>query len=1216
MSLHLKQALTEIAARVLDVSADEAGRAGSLRGLDLAAAVRLTEAVNDRFGTALATSAVTGSQDVDGLAVRIEAQLAAQEPADAVAVVGMHCRTAGADDPDQLWDVIREGRDCTTDVTDPVALALFREHFPDAAVPRYGAMAGTELFDPAFFRISPREAEAMDAAQRVLLESSYHALEDAAIDASTLQGRAVATVVGSTGLAPQAEYSAHALMGADTSIMAARLAYHLDLGGPAMTVDTACSSSLVAVDIACRLLLSGEAELALAGGVYVANHPGTFVTMEALGTVSPNRSCRPFDADADGMLLGEGVGVVVLKRLSDAVRDRDRVLGVIRGSGTNQDGRTSGITSPSSSAQRDLLRGVYRRAGIDMGRLGYIEAHGTGTSLGDPIEVQGMVEAFADFTDRRGFCAIGSIKANVGHTMGAAGVLGLVKALLCLRHRTLPPAANFRTENKHAELGDAPVRVSRELTEWTADAGAPRLAGVSSFGYSGTNAHVIVEEYPEPVRRTVARRRRQLIPLSARSEEQLRTKARALAARLRSGGLGDGDLPDVAYTLQVGREPFAHRLAVCADTVGELADRLEEFAADKGAAGSVHRGRAPERGSRKREGRQAGRDLDVLAEAWVTGTDVDWDRLHTGTAPRRTGLPGHPFERERFPHVWSQGTAPAPATGTTAARAADASAVPSVLAALDTAAEAHLRDDLKAGDLQAAHRSEVMVRELGTVCRTLLLASLRRLDVFTAAGERHRPEELARHLSVVPEYRPLFAELLAVLTDAGLLRSEGAELVTTDLVTGPDVLEWTPEQVAAVTDEVVARHPEMDGYARLLTLCLEDLPDVLTGRRKAHEVLFPNGSFDAVEAVYHSDHDTNGLVARLVAEYVRARRAADPGAAVSVLEIGAGTGGTTAKVLPALDGLGGGLSYAYTDISRGFTQYGRGRYGADHPFVDFRTLDIEQPPADQGFEPGAYDVVLACNVLHATRRIDDTLAHARQLLRPGGVLIVLETTRKQDFFTLTFGLMSGWWAAEDDDRIPGSPLLSVSLWRRALERNGFRGVRSLSPAPVREDRAFQAVVLAEKEGAVAAAAPSVRGAAQAVASGGAVVAEPTAGPATEAAGRATASADAGAGAAAEAGGAADDAVFAGPLQQRVAAAWQEVLGLGSVRPDDDFQEVGGDSIMLTQIISRLKSGFPVDLDLGELFQARTLADMAGLLEAELIEKIDQLPDDAVNTLLT
>ncbi|MGV2921900.1 beta-ketoacyl synthase N-terminal-like domain-containing protein, partial [Streptomyces alfalfae] len=378
MSPHVKQALSELAARVLDVTPEQVSRTPfDELGLGLAAAVALTEEINSRFGTTLPTDAVSGAGDLDGLAARVSGRLERDAPPEAVAVIGMHCRAAGAGDPDELWQVISSGEDRTTEVTDPVALSLLKEHFPDAAAPRYGRMADSDRFDPAFFRIAPREAAAMDAAQRVLLESCYHALEDAAQDPSALRGRAVATIVGSTGLAPQAEYSAHALMGADTSIMAARLAYQLDLSGPAMTVDTACSSSLVAVDIARRLLLDGESDLALAAGVYVANHPGTFVTMEALGTVSPGRACRPFDADADGMLVGEGVGVLVLKRLSDAVRDNDRVLGVIRGSGTNQDGRTSGITSPSSAAQRPRLRHVHRRAGPPLAPLPSSQPPGT-----------------------------------------------------------------------------------------------------------------------------------------------------------------------------------------------------------------------------------------------------------------------------------------------------------------------------------------------------------------------------------------------------------------------------------------------------------------------------------------------------------------------------------------------------------------------------------------------------------------------------------------------------------------------------------------------------------------------------------------------------------------------------------------------------------------------------------------------------------------------
>ncbi|WP_330478637.1 phosphopantetheine-binding protein [Streptomyces platensis] len=1209
MSPHVKQALSELAARVFDSALEQVARASFQDlGLNLATTVALTEEVNARFGTALPTSAVAEAGDLDGLAERVAAHLDRQAPPEAVAVIGMHCRTAGARNPDELWQVISEGRDRTTEVDDPVALSLLAEHFPDVAAPRYGAMSGSEEFDPAFFRIAPREAAAMDAAQRVLLESCYHALEDAGQDASALRGRAVATIVGSTGLAPQAEYSAHALMGSDTSIMAARLAYQLDLSGPAMTVDTACSSSLVAVDIARRLLLDGESDLALAGGVYVANHPGTFVTMEALGTVSPGRACRPFDADADGMLVGEGVGVLVLKRLSDAVRDNDRILGVIRGSATNQDGRTSGITSPSSAAQSGLLRDVYRRSGIDMGRLRYIEAHGTGTSLGDPIEVHGLTEAFADFTERKQFCAIGSVKANIGHTMGAAGVLGAIKVLLCMRHGKLPPAANFRTENKHADFEESPVYVSRELADWAPEGADPRVAGVSSFGYSGTNAHVIIEEYAAP--RTAARTvpgRRQLVPLSAKTESQLRVKAGELAAHLRRAELGEDALLDVAYTLQVGREAFAERLALTAGSMGELLERLDAFAGGATAVPGAHHGQVTER----RPGAQAvtGRDPDELAAAWTTGSAVDWPRLHTGSAPRRIVLPGHPFVREVFPHAWAAGTAPGtPGQGAAAETSAqDPAAVPSVLTELDAAADEHLRTDPTAGDLEAALRSDVMVRELTQVCRRMLFASLRRMDVFAAAGERYSEAELVRRLGVVDEHAALFHGLLGVLTEGGYLRAEGEDLITTDLVSDPAAPVWEEDELAALKREVTADYPEMDGYFHLLTICLEEFPDVLTGRRKAHEVLFPGGSFDAVEAVYHSDGDTNGLVAGLVARYVRARREREPDATVSVLEIGAGTGGTTAKVLPALDGTDGRLSYVYTDISRGFTQYGRNQYGKDHPYVTFAPLDIESSPIEQGFEAGSQDVVLACNVLHATRRIDDTLAHARQLLRPGGVLILLETTRAQDFFTLTFGLMGGWWAYEDDCRLPGSPLLSVSLWRQALERGGFRAVRSLSPAPVREDQAYQAVVLAEKEGALEGPREPVSAAPAGVVSRPVPAGTPAESPVAEPVEGAAVQAAADAAAPAEAGG--------GPLQELVVEAWREVLGVASARPEDDFQEVGGDSILATQIISRLKSGFPFELDLGELFQARTLAEMVQLLEAELIERIDELPEETVRTLL-
>lgn len=1165
----------------------------TLAGLDLSRSVSLVEAINAELGTNLSTGVVAEHPDVRRLASHIERVLADRSAGEDIAVVGMHCRAGEATGTEEFWRIVRAGKDVTSELADPVALDMYRRAFPGTELPRYGAMPDVDAFDPAFFRISPTEAAAMDAAQRVLLESSYHALEDAAIDAAGLRGERVATVIGTTGLAPQAEYTAHSLLGSDTSVMVSRLAYHLDLAGPALAVDTACSSSLVAIDVARRMLLSGATDVALAGGVYVCNHPGVFLTMQSLGTVSPSRCCRPFDASADGMLVGEGVGVLVLKRLDDAVRDNDRIHGVIRASGTNQDGRTSGITAPSTRAQSTLLREVLDRSGVDVAELGYYEAHGTGTALGDPIEIAGITDAYSDLTPGTGLFPVGSVKANVGHTMGAAGVLGVMKVLLSMREGVTAPSANFDEPNPHIDFSSAPVRVDTDERPWRAASDGRRHAAVSSFGYSGTNAHLVLSDHPAPERPERGMPKPQLVPLSARSAERLRTKAAELAAALR-GPLAATDVADVAYTLQIGRESMAERAVVPASSTDELADRLDAVAAGESA------------------------DIDTFpaalaepARQWANGEHVAWARLHLGSAPRRVGLPGYPFERNRFEHAWADGTpierpsaGEAPLTPHATATARDDTSgeasgpavreepdgVPSMLAELDAAAAAHFAADPERTSLRAALAAEELAAELGALCERLLLASLRRMGVFEVAGERHTAGELIERLGVVPEHHRLIGGLLHLLADAGYLVSYDGVYTTTEACASM-TLRWDMSEVEELAGRLVESRPEMAGFAKLLTSCLDAYPDVLTGRLKAHEVLFPEGSFTAVGDVYHSDQDANVLVARLVGDYVDARLARDPDVGVAVLEVGAGTGGTAAKVLPAISAHADKVRYTYTDISRGFTRYGADRYGGDHGCLETAVLDIDRDPATQSVTPAGYDVVLATNVLHATPRIDRTLANVRKLLRPGGVVLVLEVTRVQPFPTLTFGLMPGWWSYEDA-RLPNGPLLNAPMWRRAMERAGLSAVRSFSMLATREDRAMESVLLAENPGATTAEVHEVEfgdvGAASDV--------------------EAAVPADL-------AGGDPPDTPEGGALQAMVAEAVADVLGLPDVTATDDFQELGGDSILATQVISRLRGRFPIELDLGGLFEASTVGGMAKVVESELVERIDELPDGVVEDML-
>ncbi|MEO5669636.1 MAG: beta-ketoacyl synthase N-terminal-like domain-containing protein, partial [Ramlibacter sp.] len=419
-----------------------------------------------------------------------------------IAIVGMAARYPGANDVHALWRNLAAGVDSVADV--PKERWLVDPLYPHQTYCRKGGFIdGVDQFDPLFFKISPQEAEWMDPQQRLFLEQGWLALEDAGIPERLSSGMRCAVFAGAgqgdyfLAMDPKAEAGAQFGMGNVSSILAARLSYFLNLKGPAISLDTACSSSLVATHLAAQSLRSGECDVALAGGVMLMITPQLHVRACQTRMLSPQGHCKSFDAQANGFVPAEGVGVVVLKRLRDAIAEGDRIHAVIRGSGTNQDGRTNGITAPSAKSQAALALDVYRRFGIDPSTITCVEAHGTGTELGDPIEVEALTEAFRHYTPASQYCAIGSIKSNIGHSMPAAGVGGLIKAVLMLRERKIAPSLHCAEENPKIDFASSPFYVAQELHDWQPPAGVPRRVVVSSFGFSGTNAHLVLEEWKE-----------------------------------------------------------------------------------------------------------------------------------------------------------------------------------------------------------------------------------------------------------------------------------------------------------------------------------------------------------------------------------------------------------------------------------------------------------------------------------------------------------------------------------------------------------------------------------------------------------------------------------------------------------------------------------------------------------------------------------------------
>lgn len=608
-----------------------------------------------------------------------------------IAVVGMSGIFPEASNVDEFWQNIKSGKDCVTVAPDDRGWSIDEYFDPTPQTPgktyarQGGFLKNIDKFDPLFFELPPKDAEKMDPSARLFLQEAWRAIEDSGHAPKSLDGARVGMFY-----CAKDDYSnvVHARDGTFISMtdtfVPSILAYHLNFVGPAVSVDTACSSTLSAISYACDALNIGNCDVAVAGGGAVNCTPHSLVMLSQMLFFSPDGRCHTFDARANGTVIGEAIGAVVLKRLSSARRDGDNIHALIKGWGTNQDGRTNGITAPSAKSQAQLQQDIYRRFDIDPAEITMVEAHGTGTKLGDPIEVRALDASFRSFTDKRDYCAIGSVKSNIGHAFFGAGVTSVIKVLQAMRHGQIPPTLNFETPNPAIPFEGSPFYVNTRLRPWQPDNGSMRCAAINAIGATGVNAHLVLEEYqPDPVAspcaKVVTGDGLCAFVLSAKSDDRLRDHAAKLADWL-VGATTDTafDLADVAHTLQVGRDAMSHRLGFVANRTEEAVGALRGFAeqrTDQGGCpvhfGTLSAGAASQR--KIAEGMRveltdavARNDKATIVKMWTLGADVDWTRLPQAKVrgfAKRISLPTYPFANERYWAEPEAGAAAGPGQG-------------------------------------------------------------------------------------------------------------------------------------------------------------------------------------------------------------------------------------------------------------------------------------------------------------------------------------------------------------------------------------------------------------------------------------------------------------------------------------------------------------------------------------------------------------------------
>ena len=964
-----------------------------------------------------------------------------------IAIIGMACRFPGAKNAYQFWDNLRHGKESITFFSDEELENGDKELIKNPSFIKAGSiLEDVKLFDARFFGFSEYDAKILDPQHRKFLECSWEVLEDGGYDPHTFEG-SIGVFAGSgfntyflNNVHPNIGYHPNRtflesmndlqlLTANDRDYLATRVAYKLNLRGPSINVQTACSTALVAVHLACQSILNGECDMALAGAVTVLCPQKTGYLYQQDMIFSPDGHCRPFDSEARGTVFGSGVGVVLLKKLSDAIRDRDAIHAVIKGTAVNNDGLNKvGYSAPSIDGQAAVIAEALAVAGLEPTDVSFIEGHGTATQFGDLIEIAALKRVFGN--KKKHSYVLGSVKSNIGHLGWASGMAGLFKTVLAIKYGQIPPTIHFKNPNPQTQLDELPFYINTKTIPWHKN--SLRVAGVSAFGLGGTNAHIVVAESPRNIFPDRKKGAACLCTISARNEQAVKDLTKRYLNYLTN--VNDVDLSNFCYTTNIGRRHFENRIGFISSSTSDLKKQFDRFLKSKSISGYKKIRDKKEKLPREKNIQE----LVSLRKVYESGKMPDWRTKCVNKNVCRVHLPTYPFQQQEY---WLESKQ----------LSMSAQHMPKMDKNwLDHFYEIIYKEQPKCGNAPKYFPTVQRLKKILDVklskiaisanieCYQNKLEVLDRLSYqfivnafyklgFTFEQKDIRVDDFVAKFNIAPQYKKLIRLFFEILGQEGVSFQDDNNW---KIIAKPN------------TSEVVIQNNSNDlAEFELLNRCGSKLAEVLRGEANPLALLFPNGDIALLKKLY-TKSPTLKAMNMFVAEVLHELQDSIPKrVGMKMLEIGAGTGSTTTSILKKISP--SRLLYTFTDISNRFISEARENF-SNYNCMSYSQLNIEKDPTSQGFKKNEFDVVVATNVLHATKDLKKTLENVKKLLAPGGILILVEGTAPVRWVDITFGLTDGWWRFSDYELRKDYPLLSADEWRFALRDLDFREISIIS----------------------------------------------------------------------------------------------------------------------------------------------------------------------------